>query len=210
MIGLEPAIKLSGCSEFHQFLGDDCFAFEAHRQVRIVPIAFNAETLELLALNINPVIGKFSAFLAELVDRNVVLILALGAILLFDLPFNRQTMAVPAGDVVALIAAHLHRAGDDVLQGLVERMADMDVAIRIGEVRHAGRTCSGLCPVREVSCRFPVFPSAPGFQALFWEGLRASENRFLADLEFQNNRVCLCRSSLGGSGRSGGLPAIVS
>ena len=41
-------------------------------------------------------------------------------------------MAVPAGHVVRIVAEHLLRARHHVLEDLVERMADMDVAVGIG------------------------------------------------------------------------------
>ena len=54
--------------------------------------------------------------------RDCVLVLALGAILLLDLPFDRQAVAVPARHVVRVVAEHLVRADDDVLQDLVQRV----------------------------------------------------------------------------------------
>ena len=54
------------------------------------------------------------------------------AVLLLDLPLDRQAVAVPAGDVVGVVARHLAGAVDDVLVDLVQRGADMDVAVRVG------------------------------------------------------------------------------
>ena len=73
---------------------------------------------------------------------HIVLVLALGAILLLDLPLDRQAVAVPARHVVGIEAEHALRADDQVLQDLVERMADMDVAVGIGRavVQHEART----------------------------------------------------------------------
>jgi hypothetical protein len=73
-----------------------------------------------------------AAFLAEFDDRHLVLVLAGGAVLLLDLPFDRQAMAVPAGNVMGVLAHHLLRAVDDVLEDLVQRVADMQMAVRIG------------------------------------------------------------------------------
>lgn len=41
-------------------------------------------------------------------------------------------MAIPAGHVIGVVAAHLERTVDDVLEDLVQRVADMDVAVGIG------------------------------------------------------------------------------
>jgi hypothetical protein len=53
-------------------------------------------------------------------------------ILLLDLPFDRQAVAVPAGNVVRILVEHLLRAGDEILEDLVQRVADVDVAVGVG------------------------------------------------------------------------------
>ncbi len=105
---------------------------EVHRRVGVLEIALDAQTQKLFRLDLDPVAGELAAFLTELVDRDLVLVLAFGAVLFLDLPFDRKAMAVPAGHIVGIIAAHLEGARDDVLQNLVQRMTDMDVAIGIG------------------------------------------------------------------------------
>ena len=103
-----------------------------HGEVRIVPVALDAEAAELLALHVDPVFGELPALAPELDDGDGVLVLAGGAVLLLDLPFDRQAVAVPAWDVVGVLAQHLLRAIDHVLQDLVEGGADMDVTVGIG------------------------------------------------------------------------------
>ena len=61
-----------------------------------MPVAENTEPLELLGLDIEPVGGEVAALLAELLDRNLVLVLALLAVLLLDLPFDGKAVTVPA------------------------------------------------------------------------------------------------------------------
>ena len=77
-------------------------------------------------------LGEGATLLAEFVDRHRILVLALGAILLLDLPFDRQSVAIPARNVIGVPARHLLRAHHQVLQDLVECRADMDIAIGIG------------------------------------------------------------------------------
>ena len=128
---LRPAIERAVHGELHQLRGDDGLGLVGHGRVVVLPVAFDAEPLELLALHADPVLGKSAALLAELVDRHLVLVLALGAILLLDLPFDRQAVAVPSGHVVGIEAQHLLAARHHVLQDLVQRRADVDVAVGV-------------------------------------------------------------------------------
>src|SRR3546814_8328682 len=56
--------------ELHELLGDHRLGVEAHRQVRVLPVADHAEALELLALDIDPTRRKRAALRAQVVDRN--------------------------------------------------------------------------------------------------------------------------------------------
>ncbi|MCY1500633.1 hypothetical protein D9M68_346810 [compost metagenome] len=144
---LGAAVELAELGDLHQFASDARFRMEVHRRVGIVEVALDAEALELLGLDLDPAGGEVTALLAEFVDRDLVLVLALLAVLLFDLPLDRQTMAVPAGHIVGVEAAHLERAIDDVLEDLVQRMADVDVAVRIGRavMQHKLVAAGGRC-----------------------------------------------------------------
>ena len=115
-----------------QLVGDQRLGAEVHGEVRVVPVARHAQPLELLALHVDPVRGEGTAFLAEVVDGHVVLVASLLAILLLDLPLDGKAVAVPARHVVGIEALHLARAGDDVLEDLVEGVADVQVAVGVG------------------------------------------------------------------------------
>ena len=104
---LGATVKLPRAGDLQKLAGDAGFRMEVHRQIGIVEIARDAEALELLGLDLDPAGGKVAAFLAKLVHRNLVLVLALLAVLFLDLPFDRQAVAIPAGNVVAVIATHL-------------------------------------------------------------------------------------------------------
>ncbi len=103
-----------------------------HGQIGIVPIAQHTQPLELLALDVDPFVSEVAAFLAEFGDRDGVLVLTFGAVFLFNLPFDRQAVTIPARHIAGIIAGHLARPVDDVLQDLVQRVADMQMAVRIG------------------------------------------------------------------------------
>ncbi|MGX0965827.1 hypothetical protein AB7M63_006276 [Bradyrhizobium japonicum] len=103
----------------------------------MIPVADDAEPLELLALHVDPIRRISAAFLAERHHRGGVaeiglLLALLAVVLLLDLPFDRQAVAVPAGHVIGVEAEHLLALGHDVLEDLVQRVPDMDVAVGVG------------------------------------------------------------------------------
>ena len=140
--GLRPAIKLAGHGERHQLGRDLRLGGERHRRIGMSPVALDAQALELLALDTQPMLGERTAFTAELDDGNLVLVLPLRAVFFLDLPLDRQAVAVPSRHVVRIVPEHLLRPGHEILQDLVERVADVDVAICIGwaVVQHELRT----------------------------------------------------------------------
>ena len=129
---LGTAIKLAGLGDFQQFAGNAGFGMVGHGRVGMIEVALDAETAEFGRLHVDPALREFAAFAAEFVDLHLVLVLALLAVLFLDLPFDRQAVAIPARNIVGVASAHLERAGDDVFQDLVQRVADMDVAVGVG------------------------------------------------------------------------------
>ena len=123
----------------------------AHGGVGVVPVADHPEALELASLHVDPVLGEGPAVGAEAAHRRGVLVLALLAVRLLDLPFDRQAVAVPARHVDGVLAQHLLRAHHDVLEDLVERGAEMEMAVGVGR------------PVVEDEFRTPgrIGPQAP-------------------------------------------------
>src|SRR5438067_8911015 len=77
-------------------------------------------------LRVRPALG------AELADRHLVLVELLLAILLLDLPLDWQAVTVPAGHVGRILAEQGLRPHHHVLERVVERMADVDVAVGVG------------------------------------------------------------------------------
>src|SRR5690606_1640836 len=84
---------------------------------------------EILALAFDLRLGVFAAGLTESgkVDGN-----AGFADLLLDVVLDRQTMAVPAGNIRRIEARQRFRLDDDVLEDLVNRVPDVDVPVGIG------------------------------------------------------------------------------
>ena len=147
---LGAAIQRAVGGEFHQLARDLGFGEIIHGGVGMIPVADDAEPLEFLALHVEPVPGIGAAFPAERHHRGGIpeirLRLALGAVVLFlDLPFDRQAVAVPARHVVGIEAEHLLALGHHVLEDLVQRMPDMDVAVGVGRavMQHEFRPAGG-------------------------------------------------------------------
>ena len=104
----------------------------AHRQVRLLPGAEDAEATESVALNVDVLLGVLPAGAAQLHHwrRRRAVPLAPRQ-LAFDLQLDGQAVAVPPRDVRRVEPRHGARADDDVLQDLVERGADVDLAVRV-------------------------------------------------------------------------------
>ena len=128
---LGAAIELATFGKAHQFAHDGRLGGEIHRQIGIVPVAVDAQPFELRTLHIDPVAGIGAAFGAEFARRHFVLVLLFLAIFFFDFPFDRQTVAIPARHIWRIKPAQRARAHDHILEDVVQRMADMHVAIGI-------------------------------------------------------------------------------
>ena len=133
---LRAAVQQPARNEFEDFASDLRFGGIAHRRVGMVPIADDTQPLEFFPLHPEPMFGVGAAFLAEGDDglriREVGLHLALAAVEFFlDLPFDRKPVTVPTRHVVGFSARHLMRTDDNVLQRLVQRRADVDIAVGV-------------------------------------------------------------------------------
>src|SRR3546814_20821992 len=94
--------------------------------VRVVPVSNPAQALEGRSLDVDLRAGGFTALLPEF-DR-----IALHpdrAVLLLDRDLDRQAVAVPARDVGRVEAGQVLRLDDDVLEDLVDRVAEVDRAV---------------------------------------------------------------------------------
>ena len=125
-------IKRAVHQELHEFLGYHTFRVEIHGQIGVGPIAGDTKTFKFFALHIDPTGGKLAALGTEIVDRHIVLVLALLAVLLFDLPFDRQAVAIPTRDIACIKTHHLVRSHDHILDRLVQRVTDVQMPVCIG------------------------------------------------------------------------------
>ncbi len=111
---------------------DGRLGLEVHGGVGIAPAAEHAQTLELVLLGFDPLAGEGAALGAEFLKRNLVLALAAAAVLLLDLPLDRQAVTVPAGDVVHVETEQEAAPDHEVLEDLVQRVADVDGPVGVG------------------------------------------------------------------------------
>ena len=103
----------------------------------MLPIAQNAQTLKLAALTVQRFQRKFAADLPQL-DRADV---AGNACFFAGFQLDWQTVGIPARHIRSLVSAHILLADDEILEHLVERGAQMDIAvcIRRAVVQHKQR-----------------------------------------------------------------------
>src|SRR6185369_1493731 len=108
-----------------EHLDDAELILRIDREVGLLPVAQDAERLELAALDVDVLPGEVEA---ELADLRLGHRARLRAELLDDLVLDRETVTVPAGDVGRRVALHGPELHDHVLQDLVLAGADVDVA----------------------------------------------------------------------------------
>ncbi len=166
---------------------------EIHRQIGIVPLAFDAEALELLRLDCDVLLGVRARRPPELERRHLVF---LHAEILFYLFLDRQPMAVPAWNVRGVIALHRAHANDEVLEQLIDDVPEVDVAIRVwgAVVEHVTRRAgAGFANAPVESHRLPRLEArwfTDGQVALLGElGFRKVDGRFQVHVDslLENN-----------------------
>ena len=143
---LGAAIELAAHQKLMELADDGGFRAVVHGGVAPFPVAQNSQALKVCLLHIHPLGGIFAAALAEFRRRNLVLWSALASELFLDLPFDRQAMTVPAWAVVDILAEQELTADYEVLQQLVQGVADVDGTIGVGRavVQHEQRRAARL------------------------------------------------------------------
>jgi hypothetical protein len=136
---LEPLLHMAVGDDAPERADDLGLEGEVHRQIGVLPVAEDAETLEVGALAVDLLGGIVPAGDAKLGRADLV---ARFALLLLDLQLDRQAVTVPARHIGRIEAVERARLDDDVLEHLVDRMTDMDLAVRVGRavVQDEGRS----------------------------------------------------------------------
>ena len=100
-----------------------------HRQVEVIPVAEHTQPLELAAHDVDETRGIGTARAPEISQRHLALFRAELAI---DLQLDRQPVAVIAEHVGRVVAHHRACLDDEILEDLVHRRADVNLAVRVG------------------------------------------------------------------------------
>ena len=152
--GLEPAIDVALFHDALQSADFVGFRIEAHRAVRIVPVPENAQTLEVGALLLDLFRRVGARKTLGLVDGEVL------AVELFDLHFDRHAVAVPARNIGGEEAFERLFLEDDVLQDLVDGVAEVNRAVRIGRAVVKNELLCVAARIDDAVVNLAFFPAA--------------------------------------------------
>ena len=127
--GLEAAVDEAFFEEAVEGLESAGLVVAGHGLVGLVPAAEAADALKLRGLQVNVLLRVGAAGLEDRGDRHLELF---AAQLLVDLDLDGQAVAVVAGNVGRVESGHGLRLDDEVLQALVEGVAEVDGAVGVG------------------------------------------------------------------------------
>ena len=125
MHGLRALVQVTAFQNAAEGANDVGLDFEIHREVRVRPIAQHAETNEILLLAFDLRLCVVAAQRTELRRRDLL------AMLLFHLVFDRQAVTIPARHIRRIEPGQGFTLDDNVFEHLVDRVADVNVAVRI-------------------------------------------------------------------------------
>ena len=126
-----------------------------HGQIGVLPIADDAQALEALPLPIHILEGVSLAGGTEVGDGHG---LVVEALLLDDGALNGHAVVIPAGDVGGVVAAHGVGADNEVLDGLVQGVAHMDIAVGEGRAVVQGEAGLALVLLHQLVIHVQLFP----------------------------------------------------
>src|SRR5581483_8123309 len=108
---LLPFVNVAGRDDLPE-LPDDCrLVIGGHGQIGMLPVAEDAEPLELFPLDLDELVGVFPAALPDL---DLAHSLLLRSELLEDLMLDRKAVTVPSRNIGGGTAAHRFRFNDEV------------------------------------------------------------------------------------------------
>ena len=143
-------------------------------------------------------VRELTAFLAELRDRNLILVFAFGAVLLFDLPLDRQAVAIPTRHIIRVFTHHLLRSVDHIFQDLVQGVTNMEIAVRVWRTIMQNKRLASFGRFTHASPQVHIRPALQQFRLAFRQpglhrkvGLRQT-HRFLIIYTHRFGSVARC------------------
>ena len=165
--GLQSAIDITLVSHFGKDLDLLCLELVLEGNIRIVPFADAAQTLELLTLIVDVAGDELLTELAQLDNGNIRR--AANARLLSGFQLGRQAVRIPAGNKRRLKARHVLVADDKILEDFVQRVSEVNITVCIGRsvVEHKLRLA--LVELHQLIIYFFTFPCFQGNRLALWQ-----------------------------------------
>ena len=126
--GLQTLVDVALLGHLAEDLDLTCLKLRLQGQVGVLKVTDNAQTLELVAHDVDVLGGKLFTDLAQLQLGDVLLLVTHRG---QGLQLNGQAVGIKAGHIGSLIALHVLFADDDILDDLVQGGAHVDVAVCI-------------------------------------------------------------------------------
>ena len=124
--------------------------------VRIVPFADAAKTLELLTLIVDIACDELLTELAQLNHGNIGRVADTRFLSCFQL--GGQTVGIPSRYKGRFETRHILIADDEILEYLIQRMAEVNVAVRIGRSVMQHKQGLSLVALHQLIIYFLAFP----------------------------------------------------
>ena len=125
---LFPLIEIASLYKFAEFPHNGGLVLVVHGEIGVFPSPQHPQPLEFLPLNIDELGGVIPAKHPDLGLAHPFFALPQR---LIHLMLNRQTMAIPPGDIAAVETGHIRGLDDDVLEDLVQGGPDVDVSVGV-------------------------------------------------------------------------------
>ena len=124
-----------------------------HSEVRVLPVPQNTKAFKFITLDADKLLGILTAGFTHLSLTNGIF---LRAEVLLNLQLNRQTMAIPARDIGSMEPLHPLDLQNDIFQGFVQGVANMNMTIGIGRsiMQDIGRPLRGASLKAAIQVQF--------------------------------------------------------
>ena len=127
-----------------------------HSLIGVLPVPQHTHALEALHLDVDVFLGVVVAGGAELCHAHL---LAVELLLLDDGGLDGHAVVVPAGDIGGVIAPHGVGPGDKVLDGLVQGVAHVQIAVGEGRAVMEGEAGFALILLQQLVVQVHVVPA---------------------------------------------------